>query len=66
MRVEAPRWRAGWDGRQTEMPMTSSYGYPLPGIKEAKLLIKRLLSKYAIKTNYQVHLTFPSLGFLIW
>lgn len=39
---------------------------PLPGIKEAKLLIKRLLSKDAIKTNYQVHLAFLSLGFLIW
>ena len=39
MRVEVPRWRTGWDRCRIEMPMTSSYGSLLPGIKETKLFL---------------------------
>lgn len=70
VRIEVPRWRAGWvlsvsypDRIETGMPMTSSHGSPFPYIKEAKLLVKRLLNKFRLKTNCRVHLAFPPSGF---
>ena len=38
-----------WDGCETATPLTSCHGNPTPDFKKAKLLFKRLLSKYGIK-----------------
>lgn len=52
-----------WDGWKIGTLMTSSHGSSLPVIQEAKLFIKRLLSKHGIKKTIMYTQLFLPMGF---